>query len=147
MKTFNVKPWSNTTPHFSNLIENIFSNDLPTMFNNEWYRTSPLVNIKETSKDYTIEMAIPGFSKENFTLKVEENTLTISAVTQEEKQTEGEKYTRKEFQYQAFTRNFALPKKIDATQIAAAYENGILKVTLPKPEDEKPKGAVEISIA
>jgi HSP20 family protein len=147
MKTLSLRPLSNNAPRFSSLIENFFTDDVPAIFNNEWYRTSPLVNIKDTNDSYLIEMAAPGFNKENFSVKVEDNILTISATQNEEKQTEGEKYTRKEFHYQTFSRSFTLPKKTDSAKIAATYENGILKVTLPKPEEEKPKGALEIKIA
>lgn len=147
MKSLSLRPLSDTAPRFSSLIESFFNDEVPSIFNSDWYRTSPLVNIKDANDSYQIEMAAPGFNKENFSVKVEDNILTISATQNDEKQTEGEKYTRKEFHYQSFTRSFTLPKKIDSSKITANYENGILKVTLPKPEEEKTKGALEIKIS
>jgi HSP20 family protein len=147
MRNISLRPLSDTAPKFSSLIENFFNDEVPAIFNSDWFRTSPLVNIKDTNDEYQIEVAAPGFNKENFSVKVEDNILTISATHNEEKQTENEKYTRKEFHYQSFTRSFTLPKKTDSSKITASYENGILKISLPKPEDEKQKGALEIKIS
>ncbi len=147
MRTLQLKPLAQNGHRFSSLIESIFNDDLPTVWNNEWMRNAPLVNIKDTPENYLIEVAAPGFNKENFSVKVEDNILTIAAEQNAEQQVEGEKYTRKEFSYQNFSRSFTLPKRIDGGKIQAAYENGILKVSLPKPEEEKPKAAIEVKIA
>jgi HSP20 family protein len=148
MRTLNFRPLhTQNVPNFSNFIESIFNDNVPAALNSEWYRNAPLVNIKDTAESYQIEVAAPGFSKESFSVKVEDNTLTIAGEHSGEQQTEGEKYTRKEFGHQSFSRSFTLPKRIDASKIAGVYENGILKVTLPKPEEEKPKAAVEVKIA
>lgn len=149
MRTLSLRPLSGTTPRFSNFIESLFNDETPSVFNNDWYRTSPMVNIKDTEKNYLIEMAAPGFSKEDISVKIEDNILTITGTQNEEKQTENEneKYTRKEFHYQTFSRSFTLPKRIDSSKVSAAYENGVLKVSLPKPEEEKAKTALEIKVA
>ena len=150
MTLVSVKPESRRiqAPRFSNLIENIFENDFPSFFTNEWSRTSvPLVNIKDTKDAYAIDVAAPGFSKESFNIKVEDGFLTISAEASEEKVEEGEKFTRREFAHNSFKRSFTLPKTIVADKIAAAYENGILKVSLPKLEEAKNKGTIEVKIS
>ncbi len=150
MTLVSVKPESRRiqAPRFSNLIENIFENDFPSFFTNEWSRTSvPLVNIKDTKDAYAIDVAAPGFSKESFNIKVEDGFLTISAEASEEKVEEGEKFTRREFAHNSFKRSFTLPKTIVADKIAAAYENGILKVSLPKLEEAKTKGTIEVKIS
>lgn len=148
MKTLQTRPMHTITGNrFSNLLESIFNEDLSAPRNSDWYRNSPLVNIRDTAENYVIEVAAPGFSKESFSVKVEENILTISGEQSAESVAEGEKYTRKEFGYQNFSRSFTLPKRIEASAIAAVYENGILKVTLPKPEEEKPKAAIEVKVA
>lgn len=135
-------------PAFSGLFENFFENDFPAYFHNELNKwAQPSVNIKNTKDAYLIEVAAPGFSKENFNVKVEDNLLTISAEAKEDKLEEGEKFTRKEFSYQAFKRSFTLPKTVVADKIAGNYENGILKVTLPKLEEAKQKEAVEVKIS
>lgn len=100
----------------------------------------PAVNIKEDETSYTLFLAVPGVKKENFAVNLEQNKLTI-AFKQEEATTEQtEKYTIKEFGYQAFERSFRLPKNVNTEGISAAYVDGILNVTLPKiePKVEEP---------
>ncbi len=135
-------------PRFSNLIENIFENEFPSFLTNEFLKhTAPSVNIKETKEAYNIEVSAPGFSKESFNVKVEDSILTISGEAKEEKLEEGSKFTRKEFTHNSFKRSFTLPKTIVADKIGAGYENGILKVTLPKMEEAKAKGTIEVKIS
>jgi len=135
-------------PRFSNLLENIFESEIPTYFQNEWSKlTTPAVNIKETKDAYELTVSAPGFAKDSFNVKVEDSLLTISAEAKEEKLEEGEKVTRKEFTHQSFKRSFTLPKTVVADKIVAAYENGILTVTLPKLEEAKQKGAIEVKIS
>ena len=135
-------------PRFAHLLENVFDSELPTYFQNEWSKlSSPSVNIKETKDAYVLEVSAPGFAKESFNVKVEENLLTISAEAKEEKLEEGEKMTRREFTRQSFKRSFTLPKTVVADKIAAAYDSGILNITLPKVEETKEKGTIEVKIS
>jgi HSP20 family protein len=135
-------------PRFSNLLENIFESEVPTFFHNEWSKlTTPSVNIKETKDAYELHVAAPGFSKESFNIKVEDSLLTISGEAKEEKLEEGEKLTRREFTSQSFKRSFTLPKTVIADKIAANYESGILNITLPKVEEAKQKGAIDVKIS
>jgi HSP20 family protein len=135
-------------PRFSHLLENVFESELPSFFQNEWSKlNTPSVNIKETKDAYQLDIAAPGFTKERFNVKAEEGLLTISAEAKEEKPEEGEKMTRREFTHQSFKRSFTLPKTVVADKIAAAYEHGILVVTLPKVEEAKQKGAIEVKIS
>jgi HSP20 family protein len=135
-------------PRFSNLLENIFENEFPTFLGNEFLKhTAPSVNIKETKEVYNIHVSAPGFSKDSFNVKVEDNILTISGEAKEDKLEEGTKYTRKEFVHASFKRSFTLPKTIVADKIVAGYENGILNVTLPKMEEAKAKGTIEVKIS
>ena len=135
-------------PRFSNLLENIFENEFPTFLGNEFLKhTAPSVNIKETKEAYNIQVSAAGFSKDSFNVKVEDNILTISGEAKEDKLEEGTKYTRKEFVHASFKRSFTLPKTIVADKIIAGYENGILNVTLPKMEEAKAKGTIEVKIS
>lgn len=135
-------------PGFSNLIENFFDNEFPVFFNEGWTKNAlPSVNIKDTKEAYQIEVAAPGFSKDSFNVKVEDNVLTISGEAKEDKLEEGEKFTRKEFYHSSFKRSFTLPKTIVAEKISAGYENGLLKVTLPKVEEAKAKGAIDVKVS
>ena len=150
MTMFTVRPETGRVhaPRFSNLIGNIFENEFPNFLTNEYLKhTGPSVNIKETKDAYNIHLSAAGFEKDSFTVKVEDGLLTISAEAKEDKPEEGEKITRKEFTHASFKRTFTLPKTIVADKIGAGYENGILKVTLPKMEEAKAKGTIEVKIS
>ena len=150
MTMLTVKPETGRihAPRFSNLIENIFENDFPAFLSNEFLKhNNPSVNIKETKDAYNIEVSAPGFANESFNVKVEDALLTISGEVKENKLEEGERFTRKEFVHSSFKRSFTLPKTIVADKIGAVYENGILKVLLPKMEEAKAKGAIEVKIS
>ena len=106
----------------------------------------PPVNILENANAYQLDVAAPGMGKADFNVKLDGNLLTISAEKKEETKDETAKSIRREFSHKSFKRSFTLDEKIDATNIAAKYENGILKVTLPKKEETKAV-AKEITIA
>ena len=102
--------------------------------------TLPAVNIKENEASFVVEVAIPGLSKEDITINVENNILTIASEKQQESDESNEKYTRKEYSYRAFKRSFNLPKdRINAEAISANYTNGELIISLPKVEKVAPK--------
>jgi HSP20 family protein len=107
----------------------------------------PLVNILENEEQFEIEVLAPGFLKENFGLKVEENKLVISAKLKEATEANEKNYSLREFYKKPFTRTFNLPKeKINEDEIKANYFNGILQITLPKREEAKPKAPKAIEI-
>ena len=107
----------------------------------------PAVNIRENKESFMIEMAVPGLTKDNFKVNLDRNRLVISSELKEEKNENGEKYSRREFSYQSFQRSFTLPEGIiDGDKISAKYNNGILMVSIPKKEEVKPKPAKEIDI-
>jgi len=97
----------------------------------------PPVNIVEKENSYGVELSVPGFEKSDFTVKLDGNILTISTEKKEENNETTNKMIRKEFSYKAFKRSFTLDEKIDAENISAKYENGILKLELPKKENQK----------
>ncbi len=100
-------------------------------------RSIPAVNIKENDKNFEVEVAAPGMDKKDFKVEVENNVLTISAEKREEKKEKKNNYSRKEFSYESFERNFTLPQNVvDADKIKAKYENGILKIEIPKKEEK-----------
>jgi len=94
----------------------------------------PAVNIKETANSFNVEMAAPGMDKKDFKIELDGHTLTISSEKQDQREEkDGENYNRKEFNYQSFFRSFHLPKDVvDSDKINAKYENGILKLEIPK---------------
>ena len=112
--------------------------------------TVPAVNIRETDNSYEVEMAAPGMKKEDFKVELDNNILTISSERTDEREEGGEKekYSRREFSYQAFQRNFSLPKEVvDEEKIEAHYRDGVLHLTIPKKEAAKQKPPRKIQIA
>ena len=110
----------------------------------------PAVNIHENFANFVIELAVPGLKKENITIEVEKDVLKISSHISEDETTNGEerdiKFTRKEFNYSSFERSFTMPETVDKKAIKANYEDGVLKIELPKMEEAKDiKRMVEIS--
>ena len=127
---------------------NDFFNEVPA-FGKKWSDDAfgfPPVNITENAGAYHLEVAAPGMDKADFNLKLDGNILTISAERKQETKDETSKAIRREFSYRSFKRSFTLDEKIDAAGIAAKYENGILKVALPKKEETKAL-AKEITIS
>ena len=110
--------------------------------------TIPLVNIKETNENFEVEMAAPGMNKEDFKVELDGNVLTITSERKDENEVkEGERYSRREFSYQSFQRLFQLPKEVvDADKIEAKYENGVLRLVIPKKEEAKPRPPKMIQI-
>jgi len=132
---------------FDGLMNELF-NELPMNFGKsirEDVLHFPPANIVEKADLYKIELAAPGMQKADFNVKLDGKILTISAEKKAETTSENEKMIRKEFGYKAFKRSFTLDEKIDATNITAKYENGILTLELPKKEEVK-GGAKEITI-
>lgn len=93
---------------------------------------APSVNVRESREGFDLEFAVPGFSKENFSVQFEKDVLTVSATTAHEKHESREGYSRREWQTSAFTRSFAIPEDVVKEGISAAYENGVLRVKLPR---------------
>lgn len=135
----------NTNP-FGSFFEDIFNDQLGTLsFNSFGKFNTPAVNVKESNSEYTIEVAAPGFSKENFSINIEDGVLTISNKTESKREDKNESYSRKEFSYSSFSRSFMVPDNISGDDISAKYENGILNVILPKKEIQLKKSkSIEI---
>ena len=107
----------------------------------------PQTNIHETPEAYHLELNAPGRTKEDFNIKVEQGLLTISFEKKEESaQVEGYKTIRREFEFKSFKRSFSVDDKINVDGIQAKYENGVLKLLLPKKEESK-QSAKQINIA
>lgn len=134
---------------------------LPEIFNdfidNTWMpktkATSPAINVAESEKDYIVEMAAPGMTKEDFNIQInEDNYLVIKMEKKneanEEKKAATTRYLRREFSYCKFMQTLILPEDVDKKKIAAKVENGILTVTLPKIEaKEEAKVSQQIIIS
>lgn len=109
---------------------------------------SPAVNISENENGFTLDVAAPGLQKEDFTIKIEDDLLTISAEVKTESEDKTPNYTRKEFGFKSFKRSFRITEEqINQDEIKASYENGVLSIQLPKKEEAKPLPARSISIS
>lgn len=113
----------------------------------KWNATMPAVNIKDNTEGFELELAVPGMKKDDFTVEIDNDVLTISSEIKTENEDKNENYTRKEFSYSSFKRAFTLPETVDGSKIDAKYEDGILKLTLPKKQEAlpKPKRLIEIA--
>lgn len=113
---------------FSDMLDRFFDDELEFSGNT----FAPSVDISETGKSYEIELSLPGMNKKDFNLEVEDNVLTISGDRKLEKEDKNKTYHRVESQYGSFSRSFNLPEDAKSGDISASYENGILKVRVPK---------------
>lgn len=137
-------------PQLPSVLDRFFESDLLDWKNRNYSLTNttlPSVNIKETADDFQVEVAAPGFEKNDFKIEVHNDVITISSERRNEKEEkDGEEYTKREFSYQAFTRSFTLPPLVNESKINASYEKGILLVSIPKKEEAKPKEALVIDV-
>lgn len=120
-------------PYINSLFDDFFGT-----FGNDWNAlTHPATNIHETLDGYHIELSVPGLTKEDLKVNVEKGLLTISYAKQETTEAKEYKTLRREFGFRSFKRTFSLDEKVNADAVQAKYENGILKVYLPKKEEVK----------
>lgn len=124
--------------------DDFFTNDVSNLF--EKVSTLPAVNIKEREKDYMIEIAAPGFKKDDFEIELDNNVLIVSSNKKEEKVEDKHNYTKREFNYSEFKRTFTLPETVDMQDIKAEYKEGILELMIAKkPEAQvQPKRKIDI---
>lgn len=104
----------------------------------------PSVDIFEDRDRLVLEADLPGMKREDFEISVENNVITLKGERKFEKKVEGDNYHRVERSYGSFTRSFTLPQTVTADGATAEFENGILRVSLPKREETKAK-KIEIS--
>lgn len=133
---------SNMPATFGGLVDNVFRNGLSRFFDDDWgfngmlTRNQVPVNIRETDTTYEMEVVAPGLKKEDFTVNITKDLLTVSFEHKEENRDENNQdgYLRSEYRMQSFSRSFSIDDTVDANNINARYADGILHVTLPKKE-------------
>ena len=103
----------------------------------------PKANIQKIDKGYSIQLAAPGFSRDDFIVDIEDNVLTIGANKSTEK--EGDDYTSREFSYSSFNRSWTLPEGSSTSGLSASYEAGVLSVDIPVQHEETKKITVQVS--
>ena len=133
----------NSRRNSSNWLPSIFED----FFNDEFMGVpaikqfaTPAVNIKESEKDYDVQIAAPGMTKEDFKININENNELVISLEKsernEKKQDEkkNESWIRKEFSYASYSQSFVIPENIEIDKISAKMENGVLNIVLPKKE-------------
>lgn len=100
---------------------------------------SPNVDVSETNGSITVTAEVPGMTKEDIKVTVKDNILTLSGEKKQEKEEKDANYHRIERSYGSFCRSFELPTTVQFDKVKAGYKDGILKITLPKSEEVKPK--------
>jgi HSP20 family protein len=146
-RTMTIRRFSNQYP---SLFDRFFDNDMFDWSNRNFSNTNttlPSVNIKESNDDFEVEVAAPGLTKNDFKIELNHDLLTISSEKEVENETkEGQQFSLREFSYQSFSRSFTLPNTADSEKIGAKYDNGILRIIIPKKEEAKPRPARKIEI-
>lgn len=134
---------------------------MPTLFDdffkpwNEWFDNGglwgrvmniPAVNITENKDEFKVALAVPGMKKDDFNIDIDGNMLTISSQKEETKEEKDKKFTRKEYNFSSFSRSFTLPDEVNKEKIEAKYEDGVLKISLPRKEELKKLTAKHIAV-
>ncbi len=121
----------------------------PRLFNTPFFRNAnmPAVNIKDNNKSFDLELAVPGYKKDELKVNVEAGVLTISSEKQKESEEEKNGYTRREFSYRSFARSFQLPENTDGDNVKANFVDGVLKLSIPKTKALPVKKGKEVRIA
>lgn len=118
-----------TLPTISKMMEDIFDSDLFRFPISEV--SLPPVNISRSDEAYDIEMAVPGFQKEDFKIAVEDGVLKIIGEHKASEEKKEKNYTRREFSFSSFERSFRLPEECHVESVDARYENGVLHLRVP----------------
>ncbi len=130
-------------------LPDVFNDFFETGFMPKANTTAPAINVMESDKGYTVELAAPGLKKEDFCVHInDEGNLIVKMENKQEKKEENKnmRYLRREFSYSKFEQTLILPDDVDKEKIAARVENGVLTVELPKIEETKIKVARQIEI-
>ena len=131
-------------------IPSVFNSFFDTELMPKVSATAPAINVKESDKAYTVELAAPGMKKEDFNVNInDEGNLIVKMESKNEKKEEDKtaRYLRREFSYTKFEQTLILPDDVNKELIAAKVENGVLTVELPKLVEEKAKVSRQIDIA
>jgi HSP20 family protein len=131
-------------PAFPNLASSLFADffsEFPVVRNH----VAPKVDVAETDNGYEVQVALPGFKKEDIKIDLEENRLTISGERKWENKDDNKRYHFVETEYGSFSRTFSLPKNVKADYIEASYKEGILNLVIPKAEKEVKKFQISVN--
>jgi HSP20 family protein len=131
-------------PHFPNTFSGMLDKFFNENMGDSLKKFNPAVDIAEDERSYEIQLSVPGVKKEDFNVELAEGKLTISGERKMEEKKEGKNFHSIETQYGSFSRSFFVPEDILAQEVNATYENGLLKVVLPKKEKKVEKASIEV---
>jgi HSP20 family protein len=129
---------------FSHLVDRFFSESTGRS-DGSTYSFVPKVDIIENEKAFEIQVAVPGMNKEDFKIDLKDNYLTVSGERKYTKERNENHFSSIETQYGSFTRTFALPENVNAENIDAKYNNGILELVVPKDEKKLLKATIKVA--
>lgn len=129
---------------FDSFFDDFMAHRWPRLLDWNLEKSAPKVDILDRDTEIEIQAALPGVSKDNLDVTLNNQTITISATTQEEKKTEEDRYYRREISRGEFKRSLSLPENVDSDKAKASFKDGILKVIIPKTEQSKRK-SIEIT--
>ena len=129
---------------FSNLIDRFF-NESVSRSGGSAYSFVPRVDIVENDKAFEVHVAAPGMNKEDFSIDLKDNFLTVSGERKFNQEKKEVNFHSIETQYGTFSRSFGLPENVDAAKISATYVNGILVITIPKDEKKTLKTTIKVN--
>jgi HSP20 family protein len=137
----NITRWNPTTAYlprepFLRMFDSFFNADVQGEETRAWM---PPVDVQETPDAYLFHAELPGLTKDDINITLENNVLRLSGERKLAKDAQKENYHRVERTYGTFTRTFTLPTQVDADHVQATFENGILTVAVPKAEQAKPR--------
>jgi len=127
---------------FSTLVDKFFNDSLTLSGGSSFI---PKVDIVETSEAFEVQLAVPGLTKEDFNIELNDNYLTVSGERKFSNEKKGKSYHAIETHYGSFSRSFSLPENVDASKINAKYNNGILELTIPKDEKKALKQIIKVN--
>lgn len=134
----NLVRWNNFDRRFPS-VSDIFDDFFRSPSNTLNEQSYPSINVKENDEEYNIEIGIPGIKKEDCNINIDAGQLTVSATSKSSHEDDGKNYSRREYNYQSFSRSFTLPNNVNEDRITAKHENGELSINIPKTGEEKEK--------
>ncbi|MDD4589220.1 MAG: Hsp20/alpha crystallin family protein [Parabacteroides sp.] len=121
------------------------------LFDNDWMMransTAPAINVIESDKEYHVEVAAPGMTKNDFNIRIDENDNLVVSMEKKEEHNDNKKngrFLRREFSYSKFEQTMVLPENVVKDKIEAKVENGVLSINIPKKTEEEVKKAAKI---
>ncbi len=127
---------------FSALVDRFFNDSLTRSGGSTFV---PKTDVVETSNAYEVQLAVPGLNKEDFTIEVNDNFLTVSGERKFQNEKKEKNYHAIKTHYGSFSRSFTLPENVGASKINAKYNNGILEISIPKDEKKVLKQTIKVS--